>query len=62
MANKNRLRELRTDTIINATAKQQETELIKALYEVVEYLTDKFAKRITLTHAKQWYLKILLTN
>ena len=26
MANKNRLRESRTDTIINATAKQQESE------------------------------------
>lgn len=62
MANKRRLRELRTDTIINATAKQQETELIKALYKVVEYLTDRFAKRITLTHAKQWYLKDIISE
>ena len=62
MANKNRLRELRADTIINATAKQQETELIKALYKVVEYLTDRFTKRITLTHAKQWYLKDIINE
>jgi sulfur relay (sulfurtransferase) DsrC/TusE family protein len=52
MANKNRLRELRTDTVINATAKQQESELVKALYKVVEYLRGRFAKRITLTHEK----------
>ena len=62
MANKNRLRELRTDTVINATAKQQESELIKALYEVVEYLRDKFAKRITLIHEKQWYLQDIINE
>ncbi len=62
MANKKRLRELRTDTIINATAKQQETELIKALYKVVEYLMDKFAERIALTCAKQWYLKDIINE
>ena len=47
MANKKRLRELRADTIINATAKQQEKVLIKALYKVVEYLEDRFVKKIT---------------
>ena len=62
MANKERLRELRADTIINATAKQQETELIKALYKVVEYLENKFTKRITLTHEKQWFLKDIVSE
>ncbi len=62
MANKDRLRELRADTIINATAKQQETELMKALYKVVEYLTGRFAKGITLTHTKQWYLKDIVNE
>ena len=62
MANKERLRELRADTVINATAKQQESELIKALYEVVEYLRNRFAKRITLTHEKQWYLKDIINE
>ena len=62
MANKNRLRELRTDTVINATAKQQESELIQALYMVVEYLEDRFGERITLTHKKQWGLKDIINE
>lgn len=62
MANKERLRELRADTIINATAKQQESELIKALYKVVEYLEDRFAKRITLSHKKQWLLRDIINE
>lgn len=62
MANKNRLRELRADTVINATAKQQESELIKALYEVVEYLEDRFVKRITLMHKKQWLLRDIINE
>jgi type II restriction enzyme len=62
MANKERLRELRADTIINATAKQQESELIQALYKVVEYLEDRFSKRITLVHKKQWLLKDIINE
>jgi type II restriction enzyme len=62
MANKERLRELRTDTVINATARQQESELIKALYMVVEYLEDRFGGRITLTHKKQWGLKDIINE
>ncbi len=53
MANKQQLRKLRTGTIINATPKQQESQLIKALYKVVEYLQDRFSKSITLEHNKQ---------
>ena len=62
MANKERLRESRANTIINATAKQQESELIKALHKVFEYLEDKFAKRITLTYQKQWLLKDIINE
>ena len=62
MANKERLRELRADTVINATAKQQESELIQALYMVVEYLEDRFGQRITLTHKKQWGLKDIINE
>lgn len=62
MANKERLRESRADTIINATAKQQEKVLIKALHKVVEYLEDRFAKRITLIHKKQWHLKDIINE
>ena len=57
MARSNQLRTQRTDTIINVTSKQQETTLIKALQAVETYLNDKFAKRITLVHEKQWHLK-----
>ncbi len=60
MANKDQLRELRKDTIINVNSKKQETELIKALKQVVLYLDDKFAERITLTHKKQWLLKDII--
>ncbi|RKU11528.1 restriction endonuclease [Candidatus Poribacteria bacterium] len=62
MANKKRLRELRSDTIINVTAKKQESELIKALIRVVYHLEDRFAKRITLAHEKQWYLKDIINE
>ncbi len=62
MANKERLRELRADTIINVTAKKQETELIIALKRVVCYLGDKFAERIVLTHKKQWNLKDIISE
>lgn len=58
MANKERLRASRANTIVNATAKQQEKALIKALIKVVEYLENRFAKRITLIRKKQWYLTI----
>ena len=47
MARSSQLRVQRAGTIINATSRQQETTLIKALNRVVDYLNDKFAKRIT---------------
>ncbi|MCY3550178.1 MAG: restriction endonuclease [Candidatus Poribacteria bacterium] len=62
MANKDQLQKLRTNTIINKKSKKQEIELLKALREVVYYLEDKFAKRITLTYERQWYLKDLINE
>lgn len=62
MADKARLRELRKDTVINVTAKKQETELIKALKRVERYLDDKFEDRITMTHKKQWLLKDIING
>lgn len=62
MANKDRLRELRKDTIINVDSKKQETELIKALKQVVLYLKDKFDERITLNHSKRLYLKDIISE
>ena len=57
MARKADLRRLRTGTIINATSKEQETEVIQALHKVVAYLLKKFGKKITITHERQWLLK-----
>ena len=54
MANKEQLREQRKNTIINATAKKQETSLIKVLNQVVEHLVDTFSNKTTLIHEKQW--------
>lgn len=62
MANKERLRELRVDTVINVTAKKQETELIKALRKVELYLQNKFSNRIALTFRNQWYLKDIISE
>ena len=62
MANRDRLRELRKNTIINKDSKKQETELDKALSEVVCYLEDRFAKRITLIHKKQWLLRDIINE
>ncbi len=60
MANKEQLREQRKNTIINATAKKQETSLIKVLNQVVEHLVDTFSNKITLIHEKQWELLCLV--
>ena len=56
MADRYRLRIQRTGTIINTTSKKQETEVIQALERVIRYLDAKFAKRVTLSHSKQWLL------
>lgn len=62
MANKYRLRELRTNTIINEDSKKQETELDKALRKVKDYLEDRFGGKIILIHEKQWYLKDIINE
>jgi len=50
MAKKDQLREIRTGTVINVTSRKQETEVIQALYGVVDYLSQKFGKKIALLH------------
>jgi len=62
MAKKDQLRELRTGTVINVTSKKQETQVIQALHLVVEYLSEKFGKRIRLSHESQWYLKDIVSE
>ena len=62
MARKHQLRVQRTGTVINATSKQQESEVIRALVRVIEYLDGKFKEKITLVHEKQWYLKDIVAE
>lgn len=62
MARKDQLRRQRTGTVINVTSKQQESEVIQALLQVIEYLRRKFGKSITLVHQKQWYLKDIVAE
>ena len=62
MARKHQLRDQRTGTVINATSKNQESDVIRALGQVVEYLGKTFQKKITLVHGKQWYLKDIVAE
>jgi len=62
MARKHQLREQRAGTVINVTSKQQESDIIKALQQVVEHLDRQFEKKISLKHEKQWYLKDIVAE
>ena len=62
MARKHQLRVQRAGTVINVTSKQQESDIIKALVQVVEYLRSKFKKKISLVHEKQWHLKDIVAE
>lgn len=48
--------------MINLTSKQQESDAIKALVQVVKYLGGKFEKKISLVHEKQWRLKAIVAE
>ena len=62
MARKHQLRDQRAGTVINLTSKKQESDVIKALVRVVEHLSGKFAKKISLVHEKQWHLKDIVAE
>jgi len=49
MSRKHQLRVQRIDTIINVTSKKQEADVIKALFKVVESLTQEFEKKYILS-------------
>ena len=57
MADSDRLRRLRTGTVINTTSKKQETDVVKALHQVEDYLNDVFGDRIALAHRGQWHIR-----
>lgn len=56
MARKHQLRVHRSGTVINVTSKKQETDIVKALNQVVDHLRAKFGTQIALIHEKQWRL------
>lgn len=62
MARKDQLRRQRTGTVINATSKKQESDVIQALFSVERHLNDRFADSISITHEKQWYLKDIVSD
>lgn len=62
MSRKHQLRKQRSGTVINATSKQQETEVIQALDRVVRSLEDSFESVLPLAHNKQWLLKDIVSD
>lgn len=62
MARKHQLRQQRAGTVINVTSKKQESDIIKALNQVVVSLQAKFGAKITLVHEKQWHLRDIVAE
>lgn len=56
MARKGQLRIQRAGTIINATSKKQESDIVSALKNVVDKLQKKFGTDVSLVHESQWNL------
>ena len=62
MARKHQLRVQRAGTVINVTSKKQESDIIQALQQVVDHISAKFGKRVTLVHEPQWYLRDIVAE
>lgn len=62
MARKHQLRTQRAGTVINVTSKKQESDITKALKQVVKHLQTKFKTKIYLVHEKQWRLSDIVTE
>lgn len=62
MARKDPLRDQRTGTVINVTSKRQESDVTKGLVRVVEHLTARFDKKVSLVHQKQWHLRDIVAE
>jgi len=61
MAHKDQLQVQGVGTVINATSKAQEKDLIKALEKVAKYLDGKFP-RFRFIHEKSWHLKDIVSQ
>ncbi|GHU73361.1 hypothetical protein FACS189450_13000 [Spirochaetia bacterium] len=60
MAHKDELRNQRTGTIINATSKKMEKDVMKALDKTIEYIVGKFS--VMLDHVSDLYLKDVIVE
>lgn len=62
MARKDQLRKQREGTVINLTSSKQETSLGKALYAVEAHIFQKFGKKLSVQHERQWLLKDIVND
>jgi type II restriction enzyme len=62
MARKHQLRDQRAGTVINVTSKCQESDVTKALRQVVGHLDSKFGTKVSLVHQKQWLLRDIVAE
>jgi len=62
MAKSDQLRRTRTGTVINFTAKKQESDLAKALAQVEHALVVKFGDRIALVHDRRILLREIVAE
>ncbi len=62
MARKHQLRDQRAGTVINVTSKSQESDVTKALRQVVSHLDSKFGAKVSLVHQKQWLLRDIVAE
>ncbi|MGD0498733.1 MAG: EcoRI family type II restriction endonuclease [Bryobacteraceae bacterium] len=56
MAKREQLRTLRANTVINVTSQKRETDAMRAMDQVAEYLEKKYGTQIDLAHRSQWLL------
>jgi type II restriction enzyme len=62
MARKHQLRQQRAGTVINATAKTQESEVIHALRRVEERLREEYGDALVLKHDRTWPLREIVAE
>lgn len=62
MNRKHQLRVQRSGTVINVTSKKQQSDIIQALQQVVDYISKVFENKVSLVHEPQWYLKDIVAE
>lgn len=60
MSDKHLLRKTRSGTVINVSSKKQESDIIKALGEVIKQINKNYQAK--LTHSSDWHLKDIVAE